>query len=79
MFKELFTEVRKTTQRRGDEMVTTFELWKGDELLFTTRASNGADQIERKLKQKKYQGADKVMRHLLGDYEDITSLFIKGK
>ena len=78
MFKELFTEGR-STQRRGDEKITTFELFKGDELLFTTRSSNGADQIDKKLKQKKYKDADRVMRHLLGDYEDVTDLFIKGK
>ena len=80
-FKELFTGLnearRRTTQRRGDEMVTEFQIWKGKELLFTTRASNGADQVERKLKQKKFKDADKVTRDLMGDHEDVTKLFIK--
>ena len=79
MFKELFTEARRTTQRRGGEMVTEFQIWQGDEILFTTRASNGADQVERKLKQKKFKNADKVTRDLMGDHEDVTKLFIKGK
>jgi len=79
MFKELFTEARRTTQRRGGEMVTEFQIWKGKELLFTTRASNGADQVERKLKQKKSKNANKVTRDLMGDHEDVTKLFIKGK
>ena len=70
MFKELF-------EAKPAPFDIIFELFKGDELMFTTRAANGADQIEKKLKQKKYKGADRVMRNIKGDHEDVTNLFIR--
>jgi len=55
-----------------------FEIFDGEELLFTARGDSGADQVERKLKTKKFQKIDaRIMRSIDGEYEDITKLFIK--
>jgi hypothetical protein len=75
MLKEILESLSEAKQRQQSE--TVFEIFDGEELIFTARGDSGADQIDKKLTQKKFKNRDlRIMRNQDGEYEDVTNLFI---
>jgi hypothetical protein len=71
--------LKKYTSKFEETMeVIEFDIFIGDSLEFRTRADDSADQVDRKLKQKKFKNADnlKIMRSSNDGYEDVTSIFL---
>ena len=74
-FKEYIVEVGKQKVK-----FTAFDIMVDDEEMFTTRADNGADVIDKKLKTAKFKKVLNkivILRHNEDGTDDVTKLFIR--